>query len=90
MSNAKPVKAEAPCDVTQVVGRRVKQMNCHAGLILAGLAVTGLHVDKDKCTMTVTPHGVHVQLHKHLLREPRELLVPWANVYFTELMDDAG
>lgn len=87
MSNTTPTKP-TKSDVTSVVGRRVKQMNCHAGLILAGLAVSGLHHEKNKCTMTTTALGVHVQLHKDLRREPMELLVPWANVYFTELFDD--
>lgn len=73
----------------EVVGRKVKQMNCHAGLILAGLAVTGLHHAKHNCDMTVTAQGVYVKFLKTNRQEARELLVPWANVYFTELLDDA-
>lgn len=71
--------------------QRVKKMNCHAGVVVNGMAVSSLHYKDHSCAMQVTPYGVHVVLEATLRRPAAEILVPFSNIYFIELMgDDSG
>jgi len=66
----------------------VSHMRFHVGVQVGGNVMTSMDREKHKAEMELMPMGVHVLIEAQGTKQVKELIVPYSNIHYLEMVPE--